>query len=138
MIDDDHPYANSPAEYEVHGKGMLGTYRFSGPASYVIKPFTDPDMVSVCYIHECNATRLNWVFQALIFLLILLRRIGRMIMHGSMMTIGDSIIMHSYHNRMLIISRLRIRILLSRDSVLKWMNSFQGKKIQRFITIFLS
>jgi hypothetical protein len=61
MVDDDHPYANSTAEYTVESKGMLGTNNFFGASSYIVKPFADPDMISLCYVHECNATRLNWV-----------------------------------------------------------------------------
>jgi hypothetical protein len=61
MVDDDHPYAETRAEYTVESKGMLGTSHFFGAASYIVKPFADPDMISLCYVHECNATRLNWV-----------------------------------------------------------------------------
>lgn len=64
MVDDDHPYANSTAEYEVHGKGMLGTSHFFGANSYIVKPLADPDMISLCYVHTCNATRLNWVYSS--------------------------------------------------------------------------
>jgi hypothetical protein len=61
IVDDDHPYAETSAEYTVESKGMLGTSHFFGAASYIVKPFADPDMISLCYVHECNATRLNWV-----------------------------------------------------------------------------
>lgn len=61
MVDDDHPYADSTAEYTVHGKGMLGTNHFFGASSYIVKPLVDPDMISHCNVHYCNATRLNWV-----------------------------------------------------------------------------
>lgn len=34
---------------------------FVGANSYIVKNFADPDTVSHCVVHACNATASNWV-----------------------------------------------------------------------------
>ena len=134
MVDDDHPYANSTAAYEVHGKGMLGTVNFFGALSYIVKPLADPDMISRCYIHECNATELNLVhpLQSQSNYRITGQKNG---LCGTTI-IGDSIITRFYHKKMQNRNHYRIRIRSSRSLVLKWTSSFHGWKIRKFIIIF--
>jgi Glycosyltransferase family 92 len=60
-VDHDHPYANDDRTFEVESKGQLGTLTFVGANSYIVKYFANPDMVSHCLVHTCNATSLNWV-----------------------------------------------------------------------------
>ena len=54
-IDEENPWADQvpPDGVEVYGKGMLETFKFSGPPhTYDRKAFADPDRVSRSLLHD--------------------------------------------------------------------------------------
>src|SRR5271154_5706575 len=55
ILDQEDPWSRAPTgaeDMEVHGKGLLGTFKFGSGDAYARKSLADPDMVSHSWIHN--------------------------------------------------------------------------------------